>query len=109
MKTHYKQEFDAENIPIDANILHSYQKNAEKSLLSIKKNYRSKNLSLLQLPGKTSDIKVLENTAAHYCENFDDVIVLGTGGSVLGSRAICTAAKSGGSSSCKRFEKVLCL
>ena len=55
---------------------------------------RDGGLPLLALPGASEDLLALVPLAARYREEFDDVIVLGTGGSSLGGRclyALCDA------------------
>ena len=52
-------------------------------------------LPLLALPGRRDDLAALQAVIARYREGFDDVLVLGTGGSSLGGRALCALAKPG--------------
>ncbi len=55
---------------------------------------RGGGLPLLALPDARDDLAALAPIAARYRENFDDVIILGTGGSSLGGRclyALCDA------------------
>ena len=49
-------------------------------------------LPFLSLPAKQDDLPEIVETAAHFRENFDDVIVLGTGGSSLGGRTLSALA-----------------
>ena len=93
IETYYKQKLYTEKIPVELNVIQSYKKNAEKSLISIKRECKSKSLSLFRIPGETSDILAIESVAERYCDNLDNVVVLGTGGSILGSRAICAAVR----------------
>ena len=44
-------------------------------------------LPLLALPGRRDDLAALQAVIARYREGFDDVLILGTGGSSLGGRA----------------------
>ena len=49
-------------------------------------------LPLLALPARRDDLAALKAVIARYREGFDDVLVLGTGGSSLGGRALCALA-----------------
>ena len=53
-------------------------------------------LPLLRLPGRRDDLDGLRATADRYRRQFRDVIVLGTGGSSLGGRALHALAAPGG-------------
>ncbi len=44
--------------------------------------------AFLALPGRTDDLDGLHTVAGRYRESFDDVVVLGTGGSSLGGQAL---------------------
>jgi glucose-6-phosphate isomerase len=46
-------------------------------------------LPLLRLPERDDDLADVADIAARYRESFDDVIVLGTGGSSLGGQTLC--------------------
>ncbi|MGB0629268.1 MAG: glucose-6-phosphate isomerase [Alphaproteobacteria bacterium] len=46
----------------------------------------------LSLPAKKDDLPEIAETAEFFRENFDDVIILGTGGSSLGGRTLCALA-----------------
>lgn len=52
-------------------------------------------LPLLNLPGLEDDLARMEKVAQHFRETFDDVVVLGTGGSSLGGQALYALADSG--------------
>lgn len=45
-------------------------------------------IPFLRLPGQRADLDALMPIAEHYQKRFDDVLILGTGGSSLGSRAL---------------------
>lgn len=45
-------------------------------------------LPFLRLPGESADLAALQEVADKYRKRFDDVVILGTGGSSLGSRAL---------------------
>ena len=49
-------------------------------------------LPLLQLPARRDDLAQLEDLAARYRDGFDEVFVLGTGGSSLGGKSLCELA-----------------
>tara|TARA_E500000178_G_C16947425_1_gene719521 strand:+ start:149 stop:1426 length:1278 start_codon:yes stop_codon:yes gene_type:complete len=65
-----------------------------KALASLKVQLSEGSLGLLQLPDLFEDLEALESVAEYFIENFDDVIVLGTGGSSLGGKAINQLADS---------------
>ncbi|MDH3229654.1 MAG: glucose-6-phosphate isomerase [Alphaproteobacteria bacterium] len=52
-------------------------------------------LPLLALPGRRDDLAALEPVIGRYRDGFDDLLVLGTGGSSLGGRALCALAPPG--------------
>lgn len=52
-------------------------------------------LPLLALPARRDDLQALAPLAARYRDSFDDVLVLGAGGSSLGGRALCALARTG--------------
>ena len=52
--------------------------------------------AFLDLKTHTDNIKVVENLAQRYREKFADVVLLGTGGSSLGARALCSLGEAGG-------------
>lgn len=64
-------------------------------LEDLKAQYDRSQLPLLRLPETTSDLDELHNIAAHFRDNFDDVVVLGTGGSSLGGQTLYSLADSG--------------
>lgn len=64
------------------------------ALDSILKAHKENVLPLLRLPDATADLEAIEGTAARMIESFDDVVVLGTGGSSLGGRTLCALART---------------
>jgi len=56
---------------------------------------RDGGLPLLALPDARDDLAALAPVAARYRDSFDDVVVLGTGGSSLGGRALYTLTDCG--------------
>lgn len=57
-------------------------------LADVKAAYRDARLPILHLPEQRDDVAALEPIAAHYRRSFKDVVILGTGGSSLGGRAL---------------------
>ena len=57
--------------------------------------HRSGSLPLLRLPAAQDDLDALTGPAARFRKAFDDVVVLGTGGSSLGGQTLCALADSG--------------
>ncbi len=49
-------------------------------------------LPLLAVPSARADLAALKDVAARFREGFDDVLVLGTGGSSLGGQTLCALA-----------------
>ena len=56
-------------------------------------NYKSGALPLLKLPEAREDLKILQPIAARYRSDFSDVVILGTGGSSLGGKALYEMAR----------------
>lgn len=54
----------------------------------LRKDYEESRLPLLRLPERTDDLEQLRPIADMYRERFTDVVILGTGGSSLGGRAL---------------------
>jgi glucose-6-phosphate isomerase len=63
------------------------------ALEALRKAHDGNSLPLLRLPATSADLDAVEGTAARMIEAFDDVIVLGTGGSSLGGRTLCALAR----------------
>jgi glucose-6-phosphate isomerase len=91
-QSYYHQDLSAAVAGIDTDIFENYLNLGDKALFSLKTSYNSQSLPLLALPGRTSDLEEIELIAEHFCENFDDVIILGTGGSSLGGQTLCSLA-----------------
>ncbi len=64
-------------------------------LEDLRAKFAAASLPLLRLPGLSEDLAALEALARRYRESFDDVIVLGTGGSSLGGRTLAALAQGG--------------
>ena len=60
----------------------------EAGLDHIRTWYKDGSLPLLQLPQAREDIRAVMDFTAHIAANFDDFIVLGTGGSNLGAKSL---------------------
>ncbi len=93
---YYSQNISAGLPSLAGESFKSYVKAAETAIISLKKQYTTNTLSLLRLPEQTADLEAIEPIAERFCENFDDVIILGTGGSSLGGQTICELAPPGG-------------
>lgn len=57
-------------------------------LQQLRASYEDGSLPLLHLPEASEDLVALEPLAEHYRTSFKDVVILGTGGSSLGGRAL---------------------
>ena len=62
---------------------------------ALRKAHADGSLPLLRLPAARDDLAALEPVAARFRDCFDDVVVLGTGGSSLGGRTLCGLADAG--------------
>jgi glucose-6-phosphate isomerase len=103
-QSYYKQDVKAclSNVVgqngLDEESYRQHLNTANDSLETLRKHYKSGSLPLLALPEKTDDLEVVEAIAERYSENFDDVIILGTGGSSLGGQAVSELASPAGAS-----------
>lgn len=61
---------------------------SKSALKTLRADYEAGRYPFLSLPEQTSDLGPLTEIAAQYRHRFDDVVILGTGGSSLGSRAL---------------------
>jgi len=68
---------------------------AAPALAALRRWHDEGSLPLLRLPAREDDLPELEAIAADYRARFDDVIVLGTGGSSLGGRTLYRLADRG--------------
>ncbi len=64
-------------------------------LATLKQRYDDGSLPFLRLPEIREDLELLKPISTEYQKNFNDVIVLGTGGSCLGGQTICSLADCG--------------
>ena len=67
---------------------------AARALDGLRRNRDEGSLPLLALPARTDDLRAIAEVAERFRKSFDDVLVLGTGGSSLGGRTL--AALGGG-------------
>ncbi|RED48524.1 glucose-6-phosphate isomerase [Aestuariispira insulae] len=81
---------------LDENALAGLLAGLRLGLEGIAEAYEAGSLPMLQLPERRQDLKLLEPVAEHYRENFTDVLILGTGGSSLGSKALHDMARPKG-------------
>lgn len=66
----------------------------EPALEALRAQYADGSLPLLRLAERTDDIEALLPVASRYREQFDDVVILGTGGSSLGGQTLCRLSQS---------------
>lgn len=76
---------------------------AAKSLELLRGRKASGELPLLSLPGRRDDIQAWQPIVDRYRSQFDDVVVLGIGGSSLGGATLCRLADPGKGSPRVRF------
>jgi len=65
------------------------------ALKDLRARHADGSLPLLRLPQTGEDLAALEPVAEGFQENFDDVVLLGTGGSSLGGKTLCSLADCG--------------
>ncbi len=87
-QNYYNQDISAGIVALDKNKFQTYLDIGNKALASLKERYNDGLIPLLKLPEKTTDLKAIEPIAERFCENFDNVIILGTGGSSLGGQTL---------------------
>lgn len=71
-------------------------KSAEGALEILRARYGDNSQPFLHLPETSQDLDALEEVAERYCESYDDIVVLGTGGSSLGGKTFCDLAAPAG-------------
>jgi glucose-6-phosphate isomerase len=67
----------------------------EEALKGLCARHADRSLPLLRLPETRDDLVPLKPIAEAYREKFDDVVLLGTGGSSLGGQTLCSLADCG--------------
>ena len=65
---------------LDRGRFNAILENAKPALESLRAQHADGSLPLLGLPGRTDDLAALELVAERYRDQFDDVVILGTGG-----------------------------
>ena len=65
---------------------------ARPAVETLRRRHGDGSLPLLRLPGRRDDIAGLTEVAGRYRRDFDDILVLGTGGSSLGGKSLCELA-----------------
>jgi len=59
---------------------------------ALRRRHDDGSLPLLRLPARRDDLPALAKVAERYRRDFDDILVLGTGGSSLGGKSLCELA-----------------
>ena len=67
----------------------------EDALADLRRRYADGSLPLLRLPETSDDLAPLRLFADRYRDRYDDVVLLGTGGSSLGGKTLCSLADCG--------------
>ncbi len=79
---------------LDSGQFETTLKKTEPALQILRAQYADGSLPLLRLAERTDDIDALVPVASRYRELFDDVVILGTGGSSLGGQTLCRLSES---------------
>lgn len=80
---------------LDSASFDQYVAASESAVQRLRTAYAENTLALLKLPESRDDLAAISETADHFRNSFDDVVVLGTGGSSLGGQTLCAVAGSG--------------
>jgi len=80
---------------LDRGRFNTLLENTKPALETLRAQYSEGSLPLLRLPERTDDLAALTPIAARYRDQFDDVVILGTGGSSLGGQTLCRLADIG--------------
>ena len=80
---------------LDRGRFNTILENTKPVLETLRVQHADGSLPLLCLPELADDIVALEPVAARYRDQFDDVVILGTGGSSLGGQTLCHLADVG--------------
>jgi glucose-6-phosphate isomerase len=80
---------------LDRGRFYAILENTKPALKTLRAQHADGSLPLLRLPELTDDIAELEPVAARYRNQFDDVVILGLGGSSLGGQTLCQLADFG--------------
>lgn len=80
---------------LDAASFDQYLADAEGAVERLRTAYADNTLPLLWLPQTRDDFAEIGEVAERFRASFDDVVVLGTGGSSLGGQTLCSVAGTG--------------
>ena len=80
---------------LDSAVFDHYLTLSDAALGRIRAAYADEALPLLALPEKHDDIAGITAVAERFRSSFDDVVILGTGGSSLGGQTLCSLADTG--------------
>jgi glucose-6-phosphate isomerase len=80
---------------LDIASFEGYLADSEKALQKLRAAYTGNSLPLLRLPETRDDFPSIHEIADRFRASFDDVVVLGTGGSSLGGQTLCSVAGTG--------------
>jgi glucose-6-phosphate isomerase len=80
---------------LDRGRFNRFLENTKPALETLRAQHADGSLPLLLLPELIDDIAALEPVVARYRDQFDDVVILGTGGSSLGGQTLCQLADFG--------------
>ena len=70
-------------------------RSTEDAVQSLRDRHEDGSLPLLRLPAARDDLATLQPIAKRYRADFDDVVLIGTGGSSLGGQTLCNLAVPG--------------
>ena len=80
---------------LDAGSFERYVTASEKAVLRLRTAHAENSLPLISLPEARDDLAAIGDVADRFRGAFDDVVVLGTGGSSLGGQTLCSVAGAG--------------
>lgn len=80
---------------LDSAVFDRFLNQAETSMERVRAVHAAGDLPLLDLPTKRDDLPEIAALADRFRSAFDDVVVLGTGGSSLGGQTLCSLANIG--------------
>jgi glucose-6-phosphate isomerase len=80
---------------LDANSFDRLVAESERAVSRLRAAYAENTLPFLKLPETRDDLTAILEVAERFRNAFDDVVVLGTGGSSLGGQTLCSVAGKG--------------
>ena len=80
---------------LDATSFDRYVVAAQSAVERLRTAYAENALPMLQLPEMQDDLAEIGDVADRFRSSFDDVVMLGTGGSSLGGQTLCSVAGNG--------------